>query len=221
MVGIGKAAEYGILFKGAIGLETMHKVTAIVLVELHDNINPSSVKAITEFKKMGLEVHLISGDHEQNASIVAHELGIEHFKGDMLPGDKLAYIKSLQNKGYCVAMVGDSINDSPALAQANVGITLGGGTDIAIGSADITFFKGDLQNIISAIHISKKTVRIIHQNLFWAFIYNITSIPIAAGILFPFTGFLLNPMFAGAAMAFSSVSVVSNSLRLKRIKIKP
>ena len=220
MVGIGKAAEYGILFKGATDLETMHKVTAVVLDELHSNISPSDVKAISELKKKGIAVHFITADHEQTASMVAHEMGIEHFKGDVLPGDKLAYIKLLQKEGYRVAMVGDSINVSPALAQANVSIAIWGGADIAIGSADITFIKGDLRKIISALRISKRTVRTIHQNLFWAILYNIIAIPVAAGILFPFTGFFINPMIAGAAMAFSSVFVVSNSLCLKRIKIK-
>ena len=221
MVGIGKSAEHGILFKGASSLEAMHKVTAIVLGGLDDNIKPSAHKAITQLKKMGLEIHMLTGDYEQTASTVAHEIGIEHFKGDMIPADKLAYIKLLQKKGFRVAMVGDGITDSRALAQANVGIAMSGGNELAIDNADIIFVKGDLWKIVSAIRISKRTVRTIHQNLFWAFIYNIIGIPIAAGILFPFTGFLLNPMIAGAAMAFSSVSVVAHSLRLKRIKIKP
>ena len=192
---------------------------ATVLIGLRDNIKSSSVKAITELYKMGIEIHMLTGDHEQTAFMVAHETGIDHFKGDVLPADKLEYIKMLQKKGHIVAMVGDGINDSPALAQADVGIAMGGGTDIAMESADMTLIKGDLLKIVSAIRISKGTVRTIHQNLFWAFIYNIIGIPLAAGLLFPFTGFLLNPMIAGAAMAFSSVSVVTNSLRLKRIKI--
>lgn len=220
MVGIGKSAEYGILFKGANSLEAMNKVTALVLDGLDDNIKPSAHKAITQLKKMGIEIHMLTGEYEQTASMVAHEMGIEHFKGDMIPADKLSYIKLLQKKGFRVAMVGDGINDSRALAQANVGIAMSGGNDIAVESADIILVKGDLWKIVSAIRISKRTVRTIHQNLLWAFIYNIIGILVAAGILFPFTGFLLNPMIAGAAMAFSSVSVVAHSLRLKRIKIR-
>lgn len=194
---------------------------ATLLIALKDSIKPSVNKAIAELKKMGIGIHLLTGDHEQTAAMVAHETGIEHFKGDVLPADKLAYIKLLQNKGYRVALIGDGTNDSQALTQANVGIAMGGETDIVMGRADIILFKGDLRKIISAIRISKRTVRTIHQNIFWAFFYNIIGIPLAVGILFPFTGFLINPMIAGAATAFSSVSVITNSLRLKRIKIKP
>ena len=164
---------------------------------------------------MGLEVHMLTGDNYGTAQKIAEQAGIDHFKAETLPQDKLNYIKELQNKGLKVAMVGDGINDSPALSQANMGIAMGHGTDIAIESADITLVKGDLQKIAASIQLSKATVKTIHQNLFWAFIYNIIAIPIAAGILYPVNGFMLNPMIAGGAMAFSSVSVVLNSLRLK------
>jgi Cu2+-exporting ATPase len=150
---------------------------------------------------------------------MAAKAGIDFFKGEVSPGGKSEYVKQLKEKGRHVAMVGDGINDSPALALADIGIALGTGTDIAMESAQITLIGGDLEKIISAIRLSRKTVKTIHQNLFWAFFYNVISIPVAAGILYPFTGFLLNPMIAGAGMALSSVSVVSNSLRLKRVKI--
>jgi P-type Cu2+ transporter len=137
----------------------------------------------------------------------------------MLPGQKLDYIKSLQQTGKVVGMAGDGINDSPALAQADVGFAMGSGTDIAMESAEITLLKGDIVKIAHAVKLSHETVRTIRQNLFWAFVYNVVGIPLAAGVLYPFTGFLLNPMIAGAAMAFSSVSVVTNSLRLRKKKI--
>jgi Cu2+-exporting ATPase len=158
---------------------------------------------------------LLTGDNQQTANKVAAEFGLKNVKAEVLPEDKINYIKALQAQGKKVAMIGDGINDSPALAQANVGIAMGTGTDVAIESADITLLKGDLSRISKAIELSKSTNKIIRQNLFWAFIYNIIGIPIAAGVLYPFIGFTLNPMIAGAAMAFSSVSVVLNSLRLK------
>lgn len=192
---------------------------ATALIGLRDNIKLSAYKAINDIKKLGIEIHLLSGDHEQTAMMVALETGIDHFKGDVLPAEKLDYIKKLQNKGYIVAMVGDGLNDSPALAKANVSIAIGKGTDISKESADITLIKGDLSKIVSTIYIANGTIKTIRQNLFWAFIYNLIGIPLAAGILFPFNGFLLNPIIAGAVMALSSVSVVTNSLRLKRIKI--
>jgi Cu2+-exporting ATPase len=192
---------------------------ATVLIALRDNIKPSAYEAIKDIKKLGIEIHMLSGDHEQTVMMVALETGIDYFKGDVLPADKLEYIKMLQNKGYIVAMLGDGLNDSPALAKANVSIAIGKGTDISKESADITFIKGDLSKIVSMISIANGAVKTIHQNLFWAFIYNLIGIPLAAGILFPLNGFLLNPIIAGAVMALSSVSVVTNSLRLKRIKI--
>jgi P-type Cu2+ transporter len=192
---------------------------ATALIALRDNIKPTAYKAINDIKKLGIEIHMLSGDHEQTAMMIALETGINHFKGDVLPAEKLEYIKMLQSKGYIVAMLGDGLNDSPALAKANLSIAIGKGTDISKESADITFIKGDLSKIVSMISIANGTIKTIRQNLYWAFIYNLIGIPLAAGILFPFNGFLLNPIIAGAVMALSSVSVVTNSLRLKRIKI--
>lgn len=189
------------------------------LFSVTDTIKPSSATALSELKSMGIEVHMLSGDTVAITSHMAAKAGIDYFKGEVTPEGKSDYVRQLKGKGRHVAMVGDGINDSPALALADIGIALGTGADIAMESAQITLIGGDLEKIISAIRLSRKTVKTIRQNLFWAFFYNVISIPVAAGILYPFTGFLLNPMIAGAGMALSSVSVVSNSLRLKRIKI--
>lgn len=158
---------------------------------------------------------MLTGDNQGAAKEIANKTGIDQYKAEVLPKDKLEYIKDLQLKGFKVAMIGDGINDSPALSQADIGIAMGHGTDIAIESADITLVKGDLEKITASLKLSKATVRTIKENLFWAFIYNIIAIPIAAGILYPVNGFMLSPTIAGGAMAFSSVSVVLNSLRLK------
>ncbi len=187
----------------------------IRILEIEDTIKSEAKNAIQNLKELGLSLHLLTGDNAQTAQKVGHHFGLEHIKSEVLPEDKIQYIRDLQSQGLKVAMVGDGINDSPALAQANVGIAMGTGTDIAIESADITLLKGDLNKIVQAIELSKNTNKTIRQNLFWAFIYNLIGIPIAAGILFPIWGFVLNPMLAGAAMAFSSVSVVLNSLRLR------
>lgn len=187
----------------------------LLLFAFSDILKPNSKKAIQDLKNEGLEVHMLTGDSQTIASDIALQAGIARFKAELSPADKTVYIKSLQHQGLKVAMIGDGINDSPALAIADIGIALGTGTDIAIESASITLIKGDLTKVITAIRLSKLTNKTIRQNLFWAFFYNIVMIPIAAGILYPFTGFLLNPMIAGAAMAFSSVSVVANSLRIR------
>ena len=192
---------------------------ASVLIGLRDNIKLPAYKAINDIKKLGIEIHLLSADHEQTAMMVAIETGIDHYKGDVLPAEKLEYIKMLQNKGHIVAMVGNGLSDSPALAKANVSISIDKGTDITKESTDITLLKGDLSKIVSTIFIANGTINTIRKNLFWAFIYNLIGIPLAAGILYPFNGFLLNPIIAGAVMALSSASVVTNSLRLKKIKI--
>lgn len=189
------------------------KIIAIIAIE--DKIKESSVEAISELMNKNIEVHILTGDNQRTAESVANKLGVIYYRAGCLPEEKSAYIKSLQDRGSCVAMVGDGINDSLALAQSDVSIAMGQGTDIAMDVAKMTIISSDLRKIAHAISLSKRTVRTIKQNLFWAFIYNVIGIPIAAGLLFVFNGFLLNPMIAGAAMAMSSVSVVLNSLRLK------
>jgi len=191
----------------------------VALVAVADTIKESSSAAIAELKKIGLEVHMLTGDSVAIASHIASQAGIDFYKAEATPVGKADYIKALKEQGKRVAMAGDGINDSPALALADIGIAMGPGTDIAIESAQMILIKGDLQKLVSAIRLSHATNRTIKQNLFWAFFYNSISIPIAAGVLYPVFGFLLNPMIAGAAMAFSSVSVVTNSLRLKRKSI--
>lgn len=190
-----------------------NKVLAVIAIS--DRIKESSVKAIRQLHDMGIDVYMLTGDNEKSAAAIAHQAGIDSFVAEALPQDKHDFIRNLQEKGKIVAMAGDGINDSQALAQADVSIAMGKGSDIAMDVAKMTIISSDLTRIPQAIKLSKLTVATIKQNLFWAFIYNIIGIPVAAGILFPFTGFLLNPMIAGAAMALSSVSVVTNSLRLK------
>jgi P-type E1-E2 ATPase len=162
---------------------------------------------------------MLTGDNKNTAHAIAAEVGIDDVVAEVLPEQKLSTIKDFQKQGKVVAMAGDGVNDAPALAQADVGIAMGTGTDVAIETAGITLLHGDISRLVKAVHLSRITMRGIKQNLFWAFIYNIIGIPIAAGVLFPFFGVLLNPVFAGLAMAFSSFSVVGNSLRLKAKKI--
>jgi Cu2+-exporting ATPase len=188
---------------------------ALGVLAIADEIKANSQTAIQELQKSGIEVHMLTGDNEMTAKAIAEKTGIRHYKAEVLPDQKAHYVKELQAKGKIVAMVGDGINDSTALAQADVSIAMGKGSDIAMDVAKMTIISSDLAKIPEAIRLSKSTVHTIKQNLFWAFIYNLIGIPIAAGILYPINGFLLNPMLAGAAMALSSVSVVSNSLRLK------
>ena len=188
---------------------------ALAVLAIADEIKETSIEAIKELQKMGIEVHMLTGDNYNTAKAIAEKTGISSFKGEVLPKDKADFVKELQAKGKIVAMVGDGINDSTALAQANVSIAMGKGSDIAIDVAKMTIISSDLMKISTAIKLSKSTVNTIKQNLFWAFIYNVVGIPIAAGILYPINGFLLNPVIAGAAMALSSISVVGNSLRLK------
>ncbi|MCB9180763.1 MAG: heavy metal translocating P-type ATPase [Flavobacteriales bacterium] len=184
-------------------------------IAIADRIKPSAKEAIARLKDEGVAVYMQTGDARRTAQAVAQQVGIEHFRSEVLPRDKAVFVATLQEQGQVVAMVGDGINDSEALAKADVSIAMGKGSDIAMDVARMTLISTDLNTIPRAITLSRKTVRLIRQNLFWAFIYNVIGIPIAAGVLYPFTGYLLNPMIAGAAMAFSSVSVVSNSLRLK------
>lgn len=191
----------------------------ICSIAIADRIKQSSADAIKQIQQLGIEVYMLTGDNEQTAQSIANQAGINHYRAEQLPADKTNFIKQLQLAGKTVAMVGDGINDSAALAQSNVGIAMGHGSDIAIDTAKMTIISGDLSKISKAIKLSKQTNRTIKENLFWAFIYNIISIPIAAGILYPICGFLLNPMIAGAAMALSSISVVTNSLLLKYRKL--
>ena len=188
---------------------------ALSVVAISDKIKETSVQAIKEMQDMGIDLYMLTGDNEATAKAIAEQTGIKHYKAEVLPQHKADFVKELQQQGKTVAMVGDGINDSTALATADVSIAMGKGSDIAMDVAKMTIISSDLMKIPQAIKLSKQTVNTIKQNLFWAFIYNLIGIPIAAGILYPINGFLLNPMIAGAAMALSSVSVVSNSLRLK------
>lgn len=193
--------------------------TVLALIAIADNIKATSRAAIQSLHDKGIEVYMLTGDNEQTAKAVAQQVGLKHYKAEVMPSEKADFVKKLQAEGKVVAMVGDGINDSHALAQADVSIAMGKGSDIAMDVAKMTLITSDLQSIPKALNLSTKTVRGIRQNLFWAFIYNVIGIPIAAGVLFPVNGFLLDPMIAGAAMALSSVSVVSNSLRLRWAKI--
>jgi len=199
-----------------IGFADSKDVLAIMSVS--DRIRPTSSVTVEQLGKMGIEVYLVTGDNTRTAEAVAKKAGIQNYKAEMMPSEKADFIAALQKQGKTVGMVGDGINDSQALATADVSIAMGKGSDIAIDAAKMTIISNDLSVIPAAIRLSRNTVKTIRQNLFWAFIYNVIGIPIAAGVLFPINGFLLNPMIAGAAMALSSVSVVSNSLRLKYLK---
>ena len=191
----------------------------LAILAIADKIKETSKKAIETLQDRGIEVYMLTGDNNKTASAVAKQVGISNYQGEVMPSEKAAFVEKLQAEGKIVAMVGDGINDSHALAQANVSIAMGKGSDIAMDVAKMTLITSDLQSIPKALELSKRTVLGIRQNLFWAFIYNIIGIPIAAGVLYPVNGFLLDPMIAGMAMAFSSVSVVANSLRLKQIKL--
>jgi Cu2+-exporting ATPase/Cu+-exporting ATPase len=229
---VGNAAltkELGIVFdastlelftaqgKTPVILSTKEKVLGFVMVA--DEIKAESKEVVTQLHKLGIKVIMLTGDDEKAAKYIASLVGIDDVVAHVLPQDKLAKIKELQSQGKVVAMAGDGVNDAPALAQADVGIAMGTGTDVAIESAGITLLGGDISKLVKAIKLSKMTMRGIKQNLFWAFIYNIVGIPLAAGLFYPISGWLLNPVFAGLAMAFSSVSVVSNSLRIKVKKL--
>ena len=196
-----------------------NETEALAVIAIADRIKASSVEAIRTLQDEDIEVHLLTGDNEATAQAIARQAGIAKYKAGVLPQDKAAYIRQLQQTGKVVAMVGDGINDSAALAQADLSIAMGSGSDIAMDVAKMTLISSDLRKIPEALRLSRLTVRTIRQNLFWAFIYNTIGVPIAAGVLYPVCGFLLNPMIGGAAMAFSSVSVVTNSLRLRKKKL--
>jgi Cu+-exporting ATPase len=189
------------------------------LLGVADPIKATTVEAIEDLHKEGIRVVMITGDSRTTAEAVGKKLGIDEVLAEVLPDQKAAMVKRLQDEGKIVAMAGDGINDAPALAQAHVGIAMGTGTDVAMQSAGVTLVKGDLRGIVRARRLSRATMRNIKQNLFFAFVYNALGVPVAAGVLYPFVGILLSPIFAAAAMSFSSVSVVSNALRLRRAKL--
>jgi P-type Cu+ transporter len=189
------------------------------VIGITDTIKPSARGLVEQLKRRGIEVVMMTGDHKAAAENVAKEVGIETVLAGVLPEDKAAKVKELQSQGRIVAMAGDGVNDAPALAQADVGIAFASGTDVAIECADITLLKPDLNGILKARNLSRGTMRNIRQNLFFAFIYNVVGVPIAAGVLFPIVGLLLSPMIASAAMTFSSVSVIANALRLRNLKL--
>ena len=197
---------------------------AAAIIGVADTIKEGSKTAVKQMHAQGLTVVMMTGDNDATAQAIAREVGIDRVFAEVLPGDKASFVAQLQEEGYFVGMVGDGINDAPALAQADVGLAIGTGTDVAMEAADVTLMRGDLRSVPQAIHLSKATMRNIKENLFWAFAYNTALIPIAAGVLAPFTwapDFLrqLSPILAAGAMAFSSISVVTNSLRLKRVKL--
>ena len=190
----------------------------VALLGLADPIKASAVGAVRQMKKMHLRLIMVTGDIRKAAIAVGGEVGIDEVEPQLLPAGKVEVIRRLQAEGKKVAMVGDGINDAPALAQADVGIAIGTGTDVAIDAGDILLMRGDLRSLVAALELSRRTMNTIKQNLFWAFAYNVIGIPIAAGVLYPIAGILLSPIFASAAMALSSVTVVTNSLRLRRFR---
>jgi Cu2+-exporting ATPase/Cu+-exporting ATPase len=214
---VSKIEQFTAQGKTPVILATKEKVLGFVMVA--DEIKQESKQAVSDLHKLGIKVVMLTGDDEKAAKYMASLVGIDEVVAHVLPQDKLAKIKELQSQGRIVAMAGDGVNDAPALAQADVGIAMGTGTDVAIESAGITLLGGDISKLVKAIKLSKLTMRGIKQNLFWAFIYNIVGIPLATGVFYPIFGWLLSPVFAGFAMAMSSVSVVSNSLRIKAMKL--
>jgi Cu+-exporting ATPase len=214
---LAKADAYRAESASVMFMAVDNQLAAILVVE--DPIKPNTSNVIHELQKNGIEIYMLTGDSNKTATAVATKLGIKHVFAEVLPEDKSRIIGELKNKGLIVAMAGDGVNDAPALAKADIGIAMGTGTDVAIESAGITLLHGDLNGILKALRLSKATMRNIRQNLFFAFIYNALGIPLAAGVLYPFTGLLLNPMIAAAAMSLSSVSVIINALRLRQMRL--
>jgi Cu+-exporting ATPase len=193
--------------------------TVIGVIGVADVLKPDSPEAVRSLGSLGLDVYMITGDNQRTAAAVGRQAGIDNVLAEVLPERKAQAVKELQAEGKVVAMVGDGINDAPALAQADIGMAIGTGTDVAMETSDITLIRGDLTPIGTAIRLSRATMRVIKQNLGWAFGYNIALIPVAAGVLYPAFGIVLDPVFAAVAMALSSVSVLSNSLRLRRFRV--
>ena len=191
----------------------------IGIISVADTLKETSVEAIRKIKELGIEVHMLTGDNKLTADYIGKKVGVDHVIAEVLPNDKASVVEILQKEGKCVMMVGDGINDAPALVQANVSVAIGSGSDIALDSSDVVLMKSDLRDVYKAIKLSKSTIRNIKQNLFWAFFYNVCGLPIAAGVLYPINGMLLSPIVGGLAMSFSSVFVVSNALRLRRTKL--
>lgn len=205
--------------KGQTPMFVAHDGKVIGLVSVADAVKETSAQAISKMKELGIEVYMLTGDNRLTAEYIGRKVGVDHVISEVLPNDKASVVESLQKQGKCVMMVGDGINDAPALVQSDVGVAIGSGSDIALDSSDVVLMKSDLMDVYKAIRLSKATIRNIKQNLFWAFFYNTCGLPIAAGILYPINGMLLSPIIGGLAMSFSSVFVVSNALRLRTIKL--
>jgi Cu+-exporting ATPase len=212
-----EAASNGVAANSVIYLAIDRQPAGLIAVS--DTLKPNTKSAVEAIRKEGMRLVLLSGDTQAAATAVAQQLGITEVKAQVLPAQKAEFVQKLRAEGHIVAMAGDGVNDAPALAAAQVGIAMSTGTDVAIQNAGITLLNGDLAALVRAIRLSRATVRNIKQNLFFAFVYNLIGVPVAAGILYPFFGILLSPMIASAAMTFSSVSVISNALRLRSVKL--